>query len=106
MFANTPKPPYYAVIFTSIKSSERDGYDEMAERMWHLAHQQPGFLGAESASEDLSITVSYWQDLDAIKAWKHHGEHLQAQQQGREQWYNGFKLRIARVEQDKQFYRL
>ncbi|WP_416306611.1 antibiotic biosynthesis monooxygenase family protein [Neptunicella sp. SCSIO 80796] len=106
MYADTPKPPYYAVIFTSVKSPEQQGYAEMADRMWQLAHQQPGFLGAESASAQLGITVSYWQDLASIQRWKANAEHLQAQKQGKEQWYSAFKLRIAKVERDYQFTRL
>ena len=37
MFAQTPKPPYYAVIFTSIRTDGDHGYAEMADRMIELA---------------------------------------------------------------------
>lgn len=100
--AKTPEPPYYAVIFTNLRTDDDSGYAEMADRMVELVQQQPGFLGFESAREGLGITVSYWQDLDSIKAWKANGEHLQAQQQGHEQWYSRFKTRIARVERDSE----
>lgn len=103
MFANTPKPPYYAVIFTSIRTEVDQGYGEMATRMVELAQAQPGFLGAESARQALGITVSYWQDLDAIKNWKNQSEHLLAQQMGREKWYQAFKVRISKVERDYEF---
>lgn len=98
--ANTLKPPYYAVIFTSIRTEVDNGYNEMAERMVELATLQPGFLGVESAREALGITVSYWKDLDAIKNWKMNSEHLQAQQLGHSTWYASFKMRIAKVERD------
>lgn len=100
--AKTPEPPYYAVIFTNLRTDDDSGYAEMADRMVELVQQQPGFLGFESAREGLGLTVSYWQDLDSIKAWKANGEHLQAQQQGHEQWYSRFKTRIARVERDSE----
>jgi len=58
MTVNTPKPPYYAVIFTSIKKVENVGYDQMAEKMLELAIKQAGFLGVESASDKIGITVS------------------------------------------------
>lgn len=103
MIANTPTPPYYAVIFTSIRSSIDAGYAEMANRMVELASQQPGFLGAESARDGVGITVSYWQDLASIAKWKAHAEHVLAQQSGREQWYQAYKTRIALVERDYQF---
>jgi heme-degrading monooxygenase HmoA len=102
-FANTPIPPYYAVIFTSLRTEGDQGYATMATRMVELAQQQPGFLGAESARDGIGITVSYWQDLAAIKAWKANSEHLDAQRQGRATWYSGFKVRIAKVEREYGF---
>ncbi|MCL1095303.1 antibiotic biosynthesis monooxygenase family protein [Shewanella kaireitica] len=98
--ANTPKPPYYCVVFTSRLSNDTDGYAAMGERMEALAATQPGFLGIESAREELGITVSYWQSLDAIKAWKQNAEHLNAQAKGKTRWYSEFALRISKVERD------
>ena len=101
--ANTPQPPYYAVIFTSTRTEGDYGYSKMAERMEELASQQPGFLGVDSAREDVGITVSYWQDLESIKNWKENVEHQEARKQGREKWYDHFTVRIAKVEKE---YRL
>ena len=98
--AKTPEPPYYAVIFTSLKTEEDDGYNAMADRMVDLAALQPGFLGVESARESLGITVSYWSDLESIKNWKTNTEHLEAQRLGRDRWYSSYKTRIAKVERD------
>lgn len=49
MIAHTPEIPYYAVIFTSVRTEGDKGYAEMADRMVELAQQQDGFLGVESA---------------------------------------------------------
>ena len=98
--ASTPQPPYYAVIFSSERTRVDAGYPDMAQRMLELAQRQPGFLGVESAREDLGITVSYWTDLESIRRWKLNAEHLQAQQLGHEKWYSSFKTRIAKVERD------
>jgi heme-degrading monooxygenase HmoA len=98
--ANTPEPPYYAVIFTSLRTEGDHGYGQMAERMVELAARQSGFLGVESAREGLGITVSYWTDLESIRQWKANVEHQVAQRLGREQWYAAFKTRVARVERD------
>ena len=103
MIATTPTAPYYAVIFTSLRSDVDDGYGAMAERMVELAAQEPGFLGVESAREGVGITVSYWRDLESIKAWKAKAEHLVAQQTGRSDWYSHYKTRIAKVERDYGF---
>ena len=103
--ATTPAIPYYAVIFTSIRTEEDNGYGEMADAMVELAAKQPGFLGVESAREGLGITVSYWESLEAIAAWKQDSAHLTAQRQGRKTWYQAFKTRICRVERDYDFQR-
>jgi heme-degrading monooxygenase HmoA len=99
-FANTPKPPYYAVIFTSQRSAEGAGYGETAGRMVELAAQQPGYLGIESVRDasGLGITVSYWESEEAIRSWKANSEHALAREQGRRTWYSHFELRVARVE--------
>ena len=103
MIADTPPPPYYAVIFSSIKSNNTEGYAAMAEAMYTLAAQQPGFLGVESAREAVGITVSYWKDKASIRQWKQQTDHLLAQRLGREQWYTHYKTRICLVESDYDF---
>ncbi len=100
LIASTPKPPYYAVIFTSLRTDGDNGYGEMAVRMVELAAKQPGFLGVESVREEVGITVSYWKDLESIRAWKDDLEHKEAQRLGNERWYSSFKVRVARVERE------
>ncbi len=99
-FARTPEPPYYAVIFTSTRTTADEGYAGVAVRMVELASRQPGFLGVESVrgTDGLGITVSYWASLDAIAAWKAQSEHRVAQGNGHRKWYEHFETRIARVE--------
>jgi len=103
--ANTPPAPYYAVIFTSLRTEGDSGYGKMAEALEQLASTQPGFLGIESARDGLGITVSYWESLDSIAAWRANARHLAAQQKGRDVWYEQFKVRICRVERDYGFER-
>ena len=103
MIANTPPTPYYAVIFTSVRTDVDEGYEETAERMVELATEQPGFLGVESARNETGITVSYWKDIDSIKQWKQNTEHLIAQKAGRSKWYRNYKTRICLVERDYEF---
>lgn len=104
--ASTGSTPYYAVIFTSIRSSVDQGYAKMADAMLDAAAQQPGFLGVESAREEIGITVSYWDSLESIAAWKQDAAHQVAQKLGREQWYETFKTRICKVERDYDFSRM
>ena len=123
MLVSHLKPPYYAVIFSSVRTEQQLAtriessaqstaatalankddhidYQSTAERMMELAAQQDGFLGVESAREEIGITVSYWRDLAAIKQWQHNAEHQWAKQQGKANWYRAYRLRIAKVEHD------
>lgn len=101
-FANTPAPPYFAVIFTSRRVPGDDGYSAMAERMLELASQQTGFLGVESVrgADGVGITVSYWSSLESIRDWKAVTEHRAAQELGRTHWYESYCVRVCRVERE------
>lgn len=101
--AQTGVTPYYAVIFTSIRTEVDAGYDAMSQIMVEAAQKQPGFLGVESAREGVGITVSYWRDLESIAAWKADAAHQVAQQRGRESWYEEYVTRICKVERDYSF---
>jgi len=103
MIAKTPEPPYYAVIFTSVRSEGDNGYAEITDKMMELAKEQPGFLGVESAREQLGITVSYWQDLESIQKWRENLDHQVARRKGKVDWYQQFTTRIAKVERDYSF---
>lgn len=105
MISTTPQPPYYAVIFTSIKTPRDEGYNEMADKMIALAAKQEGFLGVEAARNEIGITVSYWKDVASIIKWKEVSEHKIAQEKGKTTWYKSFKTRIAKVERDYEFHK-
>lgn len=120
MLATTPIPPYYAVIFTSLRSADLErkeseqesefkaidqaanAYETTAQKMVELAKQQQGFLGLESVRDHtgFGITVSYWDSFENIAKWKRNIEHLQAQARGRKEWYSQLKVRICKVEKD------
>lgn len=104
--ARTPTPPYYAVVFTSLRhEADDEGYGRAAQEMVDLAATMPGFLGLESVRDaaGVGITVSYWRSLDDVHAWGRHAAHVQIQRRGREVWYQAFRLRICRVEEERAF---
>jgi heme-degrading monooxygenase HmoA len=103
--ATTPKPPYIAVIFTSLRREEDQDYADTARRMEELAREQPGYLGIESArgADGLGITVSYWATMEAVKNWKAVAEHMTAQRRGREEWYRAYRTRVCTVEREYGF---
>lgn len=101
-----PAKATYSVIFANQRTkTDPKGYAKMADRMVELVAQQPGCLGFDSARDarGFGITVSYWESLEAIKAWRHHPEHLQAQADGRNKWYSHYDLHIAKIEHSHSF---
>ncbi|MET0657543.1 MAG: antibiotic biosynthesis monooxygenase [Steroidobacteraceae bacterium] len=100
--ATTPPPPYYAVIFTSVKTDDAHGYGEAAAKMLDLASKQPGFLGFDTARQEIGISVSYWSTLEAIRAWKENLSHRQVQNRAKD-WYETFRVRVCRVEREYGF---
>ena len=102
--AETPRPPYYAAIFSSF-GTDQDAAEQgkAAEEMIGLAMQQPGFLGFEYGNpleSGFSLFVSYWRSDEDIRAWKQVARHLEIQEKGKSAWYGGYRIRIARVERD------
>lgn len=59
--ATLPEPPYYAVVFTSLRTQVDDGYADTAKAMFELVRGQPGFLAADTARgpDGLGITIAY-----------------------------------------------
>ncbi len=58
---NQPSKDCYAVIFSSQRTRDKSGYEEISERMADLAAKQPGFIDFESVRDDIGsgITISY-----------------------------------------------
>tara|TARA_B100000965_G_C19407499_1_gene676129 strand:- start:270 stop:587 length:318 start_codon:yes stop_codon:yes gene_type:complete len=105
MIAQTPKPPYYAVIFTSYLVENTEEYQQISLELEQLAEKQDGFLGFEAARDGMGLFISYWKDEEVIREWKKEISHQMAQKRGREEWYEKFHVRIAKVERAYGFER-
>ena len=106
MIVDHLQAPYYAVIFSTLLADTLTDYERTANRMEELAKQQPGYLGIESARNQVGITVSYWENLEAISRWKNNIEHIEARERGRAVWYKKYELRICKVERAYGFEKL
>ena len=102
MIVKTPKPPYYTVVFTSIRTEVDEGYAELNDELWEDAQKLEGFIGAESLrnEEGFGVTVLYWKNEASIQDWAKYQKHIQAKQLGKEKWYSGYRVRIAKVERE------
>ena len=101
--AKTPKPPYYAVVFTSINADvDHTEHTEMYKRMVEIAESYEGYIGIEPARnpDGSGVAVIYWKDLATIQAFARHPKHVVAKKKGREIWYTNYLIRICKVERD------
>lgn len=89
-----------AVVFIAQRTlADDEGYHTAAEEMDALAQRQPGYCGMDSVrgSDGLGITVSYWADDRAAKAWRDHPDHAAIRDAGRDRWYAHYSLHVAEV---------
>jgi glutathione S-transferase len=98
-------PPSYAVVFESRRTSDPSDYGSAADRMEQLAASMPGYQGHKSArgADGFGITVSYWDSLEHIAAFRAHLEHAEVQRAGRARYYSQYDLRVARVQKHVAF---
>jgi heme-degrading monooxygenase HmoA len=90
-----------AVIFVTQRTSDDDkGYFAAADIMDRLAAQQTGYVGIDSVRREdgFGITVSYWTDETAAKAWRDHPEHATIRETGRGRWYAHYSLHVTRID--------
>lgn len=99
-----PTPPFFAVIFVSVKSGDLAGYEETDQRLMAEVSKQPGFLGySNAASADGGIFISYWQDMASIEAWRRAPRHMNAKEQARSRWYHYYLSLITEVKSISEF---
>ena len=105
MIDKRPQVPYYAVIFTSLRTEVDEGYVDVNDKLVELAKEIPGFIGEESVRKDFGVSVSYWKDLSSIVIWKENASHIFAQEKGKTDWYNRYRVRVCLVERDYEFFK-
>lgn len=88
----------YAVIFRARIGLHNQAYLDLASRLRDLAFCKYNCVDFVAVTEDShEIAISYWRSLEDIANWKNDPEHQQAQQQGREDWYEGYKVEIVEI---------
>lgn len=93
-----------AVIFTSRRTTAHDEeYARMAARMDELVREQPGFVSITSVRDARTregITVAFFTDEDAVRAWREHPEHVEAQRRGIADFYEEYHVTVATVDRE------
>jgi len=94
-----------AVIFEVIPADGRKAeYLDIASRMRPLAESVEGFISVERfqslADPDKLLSISFWEDEGAVERWRRLDAHRRAQEQGRDEVFAGYRLRVAHVMRD------
>jgi heme-degrading monooxygenase HmoA len=73
-------------------------YEKTGSRMVEIVSSMPGFLGMDYAPiEGGELLIARFESPDALKAWRTHAEHMEAQQQGREQFFSAYQIEICEL---------
>jgi heme-degrading monooxygenase HmoA len=82
-------------------------YQAMNDELETLVRQNPGFIELKSYnSEDGErLTVVWWRDEDSLREWRELMRHREAQNTGREKWYEYYKIEVANVVRARDFER-
>ncbi|MEQ9248332.1 antibiotic biosynthesis monooxygenase [Nitratireductor sp. ac15] len=94
-----------AVIFeVEPADGRRDAYLGIAADLRPLLDGIDGFISIERfqslSDENRILSLSFWRDEEAVRAWRNTEEHRQAQRAGRGGIFAGYRLRIAHVLRD------
>jgi len=79
-------------------------YFEMAAALKSELESIDGFMSVERfesiAKPGRFLSLSFWRDKASVRAWRCHGMHRRAQQEGRGDVLAGYRLRVATVVRD------
>ncbi len=94
-----------AVIF-EVQPAEagRDAYFEIAGELKKSLMQMDGFISVERfqslADPGRFLSLSFWRDEVSVAAWKNHLLHRRAQERGKKELFESYRLRVAHVMRD------
>ena len=94
-----------AVIFeVEIAEGRQDDYLEIAADLKPVLEQVDGFISVERfqslSTPGKLLSLSYWRDEEAVKAWRALSKHRDAQANGRSGVFEGYRLKVASVLRD------
>jgi len=94
-----------AVIFeVTIAEGRTDAYLDIAGKLRPELEQVEGFISVERfqslTTPGKLLSLSFWEDEEAVKRWRELAEHRSAQTAGREGLFAGYRLRVAHVLRD------
>jgi heme-degrading monooxygenase HmoA len=94
-----------AVIFeANALPDAQERYLQLAAELEPLLADAPGFISVERfqslSTAGKILSLSWWEDEDAVARWKQNVMHQAAQKEGRGSIFASYRIRVARVFRD------
>lgn len=91
-----------AVIFEVVpREGQRDAYLDAAARLKPILQKIDGFVSIERfeslTNPGKMLSLSYWRDEEAVKAWRNQEGHRRTQTQGRDVIFEDYTLNVVQV---------
>lgn len=74
-------------------------YSEYSALLHREVESMPGFCKFENwvDSEGYSVSLSYWETLDNLEAWKMFPKHQEAKKKGKWNWYSEYSVEVCQI---------
>jgi len=85
----------------------RDDYVALVARMAELAATMPGYISHKGffADDGERVTVVEFESEDALRGWRMHPEHLEAQRKARKVYYEEYSVQVCELMRESKFKR-
>ena len=96
------------ILFRSkLTSQAGEDYQAMNAELETLVRQNPGFVDVKSytAQDGERLTVVWWRDAQSLAEWRNLARHREAQNTGRQKWYEYYDMEVASVVRSRSFVR-
>jgi heme-degrading monooxygenase HmoA len=93
--------PHVVCIFRSVRTGHSDeNYEAWSQRMDALVATVPGYVTHSSYRDEESgkgVTISYFESMADLVAWKQVPQHQEAQALGRSAFYSEYEIEVAEI---------
>ena len=96
------------ILFRSkLTDQAREDYQAMNAELEILVRQNPGFVDVKSytGSDGERLTVVWWRDEASLNKWRNLMRHREAQNTGRQKWYEYYDMDVAAIIRSRSFLR-
>jgi heme-degrading monooxygenase HmoA len=95
------------VFRSKLRSDNAGEFQRLVDRMMELATAMPGFVSYKvyGADDGERCSIIEFDTAEHLLAWRNHPEHVEAQELGRELYYEQYSLVVAEPIRESRFER-